>query len=137
MKDLIIKIIEAIVSFFKSNNKKSDSDNLSDVLSKEAASKSVQLLQKHGKYLAGLTEAQKNYAIKIAFLKSVINLEELTFDELKEFRKAASEAMELGIDVTSEINSFWTDFSEAVKSILGVAADVGVRSVATAIKILL
>ena len=103
----------------------------------EAINQAGTLLLNHGDYLLGLTEFQRNYAIKIAMLKSIQNLEVLDFDELKEYREISSKAIELGIDVAEEINVFWEDFNDAVKAIIEVGADVGVRAGCVALKVLL
>lgn len=98
---------------------------------------SSKLLLKHGQTLLGLTEAQKEYAIHVGLLKSIESLDALSYTELKEYREVASKTLELGIVVTTEINTFWNDFGDAVKKVLEVASDIGVRAAATAIKALI
>lgn len=112
-------------------------EGIGDAAKDEAINQAGTLLLNHGDYLLGLTEAQRAYAVKVAMLKAIDNLEELDFDELKEYRNVASEAIELGINVAEEMNTFWTDFGDAVKAVVDVAADVGVRAGCTALKVLL
>jgi hypothetical protein len=98
---------------------------------------SAKLLLKHGQNLLGMTEAQKEYVIYVGLLKSIENLDSLSFSELKDYREVASKTIELGIVVTTEINTFWNDFGDAVKKVLEVATDIGVRAAATAVKALI
>lgn len=165
-KSIWAKIIEFIINIISSVNKEETAENvlnnvrkeaeadtplkdrlrntsseiisgMSEAAKDEAVAQTSVLLLTHGDYLLGLTEAQKDYAIEIAFLRSISNLDKLSFEELKEYRDSGSKALELGITVTTEMNAFWTAFGEAVKSIINVAADIGARSAATALKILL
>lgn len=110
---------------------------MSEAAIDETINQASGLLLNHGDYILGLSEAQKAYAVHIAYLKSINDLGNLSFDELKEYRNAASKALELGIDVADEMNSFWNDFSDAVKEVIGTAADIGARVAATALKVLI
>jgi hypothetical protein len=112
-------------------------DGMAEVAVNEAATQAGGLLIEHGDYLLGLSEVQRAYALQIAYLKAVDDLDTLSFDELKEYRAAASKALELGIDVADEMNSFWTDFGDAVRAVIDVAADVGVKAAATALKVMI
>lgn len=118
--------------------KKSDIfDDMTEVAKDEIKKEGTKLLIKHGEYLAGLTDAQREYAIEIAYLKSVNDLSTLSFKELKEYRKHASKALELGIEVSEEMNSFWNDFLESIKSLLKVVGEIGAKSLATALKVII
>lgn len=97
----------------------------------------TKLLLNHGKTLMGMTEVQKEYAVHVAMLKSIETFDKLSYIELKEYRDVASKTLELGIQVTVEVNNFWNDFGDAVKKVLGVATEIGARAAATAIKALI
>lgn len=163
-KNILTRIIEFIISIFKYDNNqdvvdttkeieeinrssgslknklKDSGDAIIESMSESAIDESVaqatKLISKHGDYLLGLSEVQREYAIKIAFLKSVNDLGKLSIDELIEYRNYASKAMELGIDVADEMNSFWNDFGDAAKSVINTASNIGATAAATALKVL-
>lgn len=157
MKEFFNFLIDLFISIFKrdetlieyNNNKKENKqnekfinenlkENSFDQIEKEVKDSIIRegshLLLKHGKYLAGLSKEQKEYAVHIAYLKSIKNISTFSFKELKEYSTINSKAIELGIDVSKEMNEFWNDFGNAVKIIFDKSVELSFKSIAVALK---
>lgn len=153
--DKILEIIKLVIGFFKGSKLESEADDLykelssvhgddlrvKDVLrgvSDEAKDVIIEegktLLLNHGKVLLGLSEAQKEYAVHIAYLRAVKNLDSLSIEELIEYNKLISKTAELAPAVAKELASFWNAFGEAVSTIFSKVTDIGIKAAAVGLK---
>jgi hypothetical protein len=103
----------------------------------EAITQGVSLLLKYNKTLLGLTPAQKEYAIHVAYLKAVQRLDTLSLEELEEYAEINTQALFIGIKVSEELNEFWNAFGDAVKKVVQVAANISAKAAAVALKSLI
>jgi len=105
-------------------------DDAQDVIIGE----SIKFLKDNGKVLLGLTKEQKEYAINLAFLMSIKDLDKLTVDELLQYRQLITKTSMLGPAVAEQLHSFWNEFKNTLDVILNKLTDIGVRAGATALK---
>lgn len=84
--------------------------------------------------LLGLTPEQREYAMKLAYLKAIEDLDELSVEELMEYRKLTTEVLELGPAVAEQLHSFWEEFKNTAEIIVDKCVDIGVRAGVVALK---
>lgn len=84
--------------------------------------------------LLGLTPEQREYAMKLAYLKAIEDLDELSVEELLEYRKLVTQVAELGPDVAEQLHSLWEEFKNTVNVIVDKCVDIGVRAGVVALK---
>lgn len=106
-------------------------DDAKDVIIEE----SLNFLINNGDILTNATKEQQKYIITMAYLSSIKDLDELTVEELLEYRKLSTKAAELGIEVSKQLHAFWKEFNTTVNLILYKLIDIGVRGGATALKL--
>lgn len=151
--DFVISLIEVFINKNKEpnttptvNNKdgntlkiltKTITEDLPEDVKNVAIAEGVGLLVKYNDIILNLSPAQKEYAIHVAYLKSVQRFDTLTLAELSEYADINAKALKLGIKVTEELNEFWTAFGDSLKKIIGTAANISAKAAGIALKGLL
>lgn len=128
------KEIEELESSGKELKTKEVLSDISDEARDVIMAEGKKLLLEHGKVLAGLTPEQQEYALNVAYLKSLESFDELSVSELMEYRKLVTKAAELGPDVAEQLDSFWTAFGEALNNVVDKVSDIGIKAGAVALK---
>jgi len=97
-----------------------------DVAAEFLASKAAGLVSKYGSMLDSLDPKQKEYALRMAELKSV-NPSQLNLEETIELGEAINEAAKLRVEINHELNSFWSEVFDVVGEAAEKFANVGIR----------
>ena len=140
--EVILRFLESLNRTQSSTDKPSNSseersqkeNSISDVLKGTAkdvatdflANKASGLISKYGSMIDNLNPKQKEYVIRMAYLKSV-DTSVLTLKELLELGDAINQAAALGVEINDELNSFWSEVFSCVEEAAGKFADVGVK----------
>lgn len=106
--------------------KNASKDIATEFLTEQAAS----LVGKYGAMLRSLSPKQKDYVIRIAYLKSV-NPSELNLDEILELGEAINKAASLGVEINNELNQFWNEVFSIVKQAGEKFVDIGTRALSS------
>jgi hypothetical protein len=122
-KSFIIKKVKDVIG------SKVDDESISKIIDHSA-----QFLQENSKYLLGLSQEQKDYAIALAYLKSIEDLDQLSLMELVEYRKLITKVAEMGPEVARQMNEFSTKFKNFLVAVGQQVANIGVKLIATTIK---
>lgn len=94
------------------------------------ANKASGLISKYGNMLDSLDPKQKEYAIRMAYLKSV-DPTQLSLEETIELGNAINEAARLRVEINEELNSFWSEVFDVVSEAAEKFAEVGVKVLST------
>lgn len=96
------------------------------------ANKAAGLVSKYGDMLDSLDPIQKEYALRMAYLKS-IKPKDLNLEETIELGEAINEAARLRVEINEELNNFWSEVFDVISEGAEKFAEVGVRILSTAL----
>ena len=113
----------------EANNAK---ETLKDIAVDAIAGHAIGLISDFSSMLNTLEPEQKEFALRIAILKSS-DPSEMTMEELLELGDISVEASRLGIDVAKTLDSFWSKFTAIVSSVVKQVGGVGSRLVASSL----
>lgn len=139
--DIVLKLVNAFLSNSKTTQNSEDlapsrSESLSEAAKGIAtdflANKAIGLVNDFGGMLSKLSPKQKDYAYKMAVLKSA-HVSELNWDELDMLSNQLNEAAQLGLEITEELSTFWSKFASVASEVAQNSLNVGVKLAAKSI----
>lgn len=106
------------------------SEDTKDIIIEEA----IKFSEKNYKVMLNLTPEQQEYALKMSYLLAVKDLDELTVEELLEYRTLITKVSELGPDVSEQLHEFWEEFKNTANVIIDKVTDIGTKAAIIALK---
>ena len=145
---ILLEIVNKLLSLFGKGTKSSEipqkplerlsveannaKETLKDIAVDAIAGHAIGLISDFSSMLNTLEPEQKEFALRIAILKSS-DPSEMTMEELLELGDISVEASRLGIDVAKTLDSFWSKFTAIVSSVVKQVGGVGSRLVASSL----
>jgi len=143
-KSIWAKIWDLIMQLLGSSNKtqkqsdkqQSSSETLSGHLKSEAEDfvkeKALGLASDFGAMFAKLSPKQKEYVKKVAILKAIPE-DDLSMEEILVLGDVVNDCLELQIEITEELSSFWNKVGALAKETAGKFAEVGIKLAAKSV----
>lgn len=100
--------------------------DLTEVALEAVTGKGLSLITQYTDMLNDLTPQQKDYVVRLAALKAA-PIEEMTAEELLVLGEENIQLSELGIKITETLDSFWSQFKEAVVELASQFKDIGTK----------
>lgn len=100
--------------------------DLTEVAIEAVTDKGLSLITKYTEMLNNLTPQQKEYVVRLAALKAA-PIEEMTAEELLELGEENIMLSDLGIEISETLDSFWSQFKEAVVELAKQFKDIGTK----------
>ena len=92
----------------------------------------MDLFSKYTNMLSSLDPKQKEYVLNIAILKNA-NMDDMSAEEIIELGRISIRTSEIGLEISDELNTFWSQFTSVVKELTSQFKDIGSRVIATSL----
>lgn len=92
----------------------------------------MDLFSKYTNMLSSLDPKQKEYVLNIAILKNA-NMDDMSAEEIIELGRISIRTSEIGLEISDELNTFWSQFTSVVKELASQFKDIGSRVIATSL----
>lgn len=92
----------------------------------------MDLFSKYTDMLSALDPKQKEFVLNIAILKNA-KMDDMSAEEIIELGKISIITSELGIEISDELNTFWSQFTGVVKELASQFKDISSRVIATSL----